>query len=288
MKKKPKKILKIVLAAIILLVLVVILAIGIFADSAIKVGIETAGSTVLDVPVTLSNANLKILAGSVELNDLKVANPKGYQHDNMLVMGQGKVAVNIKSLLGDTVEIKYIKLDGINVVVEQKGLTSNIQDIIKSLPEKEPSKEEPQEPKQPDAKPGKKLHIDELEITNVKVQVKLLPIPGKADTLTLNLAPIKMENLGTGDDLDTAGLAKEIIVAIFEGIAKSGKGLLPEDMLNSLDQALGGLGQIGEDLLKQGGDILKGTGQNGKESIEDIGKGLEEGLKGIFGPKKKD
>jgi hypothetical protein len=63
--------------------------------------------------------------------------------------------------LTDTVNIKEIKLDCVNVVIEQKGVSgNNLQDIIKAMPKGEPKGEEPVE------KPGRKLRIDNLEIEN--------------------------------------------------------------------------------------------------------------------------
>ncbi len=277
--KKPVKILLAVLAVIVILIIVILAAIGMFADKAIKQGIQVAGTKTLGVNVDVNEVSLSILGGTMGMKGLVVDNPEGYNHKTLLQLGSGDVKIDTGSLLSDTITINDIKLDGMNVVLEQKGITgNNIKDIINNLPKKEEAEEEPKEPS------GKKVQIDNLEITNTTVKVKLLPVPGKVDTVTLKLAPIKMTNLGGDNKLDVPGLISKIFVAITKGIAQQGAGVLPEDMLNSMSDALGKTLDIGKDVLKQGEtlgkDALKG-GQDVLESGKDIGKGLEDAGKGI-------
>ncbi len=150
-------------------------------------------------------------------------------------------------------------------MIEQKGLGNNLRDVIKSLPEKE---------QQQDEQAGKKLHIDELEISNIKVKVKLLPIPGKADTVSLNLDPIKMSNLGSDNKLSTGKLCGKIILALASGVAKQGAGVLPDDITNSVKSAL-------EETLA----LTKTASEEGKKLLEKGGE-LTEGLKGLLKSKK--
>jgi hypothetical protein len=271
-----------ILFVIVVLVIVVVVLVHIFGNQALKTGIETAATKTLNVAVSVGSVDLSIMSGKVGLQNLIVNNPPGYQHDKLLELKSAKIEVDVWSLLSDTVKIKEIKLDGANVVLEQKGFSNNIKDVIKSIPEK---KEQPAEPS------GKKLHIDTLEITNTTVNVKLLPIPGKADTLTLKLAPIKMTDLGGDNKLNTAALSSKIVLAITEGIAEQGAGLLPKEMIDSLASELKKVEALTGTLIEQGGEILK-TGKNaGKEAI-DTGKNIEKtttnALKGLLKPKKEE
>ena len=134
----------------------------------------------------------------------------------------------------------------------------------------------------------------------MKVSVKLLPVPGKIDTLTIKLAPIKMTDLGSEDDLDTIALSRKILLAIAGGIAEQGAGLLPDEMFDSLVSELGKLGALPDILLQTGGKLLeagtdagKGATDAGKsvgeeviKGVEKVGKGITEGLTGLL--KKKD
>ena len=290
--KKPLKILCIILLVIVILIAIASVAVRLFADSALGVAIESAGTKALNVGVSVDKVDLSVLRGRLGLQNLVINNPAGYQHDTLLELAQGQVTVESRSLLSDVVNIKDISLDGVNVVLEQRGISSNnLQDIIKQLPTKEKQASEPA---------GKKLHIDSLEITNIKVNVKLLPIPGKVDTLTLKLTPIKMTDLGGENDLDTIALSRKLLLAIAGGIAKQGAGLLPDEMLGSLKSELGKLGALPDILMDTGGKLLEAGTDVGKDAteagksvgegvikgVENVGKGITEGLTGLL--KKKE
>jgi hypothetical protein len=258
--KKPIKILVIVLAGIVGLLVALVVGIGAFGGSLVKKAVVMAGSSALKVPVALSDADLSILGGRVALRGLQIDNPPGYQHDKLLKLKEASVEVNIGSLLSDTVRIRQISLDGVDLVLEQKGQGSNLQDLIHNLPKSEgPKGKEPA---------GKKLRIDVLEIRNVTVEAKLIPIPGKADTVPLKLSTIRMTDLGKDGTLDAAALTGKILVAIAGGIVEQGTGLLPKDLVGGMGSALGKTAEAGKQLLKGAGDVGKGIGE------------------GLFGPKK--
>jgi hypothetical protein len=265
--KKLRKILLVTLAVIVILVAAVVVFVNLFADRAVKAGIETAATKTLNVGVTINSLDLSILGGKLALQDLIIKNPPGYQHDKLLQLKTANIAVDVRSLLSDVVNIKEIKLDGAEVVLEQRGVSgNNLQDIMKSLPSA-PKTEAGAQPS------GKKLHIDSLEISNITVKAKLLPIPGKADTVTLKLSPIKMTDLGGDNKLDTAALTGKILVAIANGIAEQGAGILPDDMLGSLKSTLAKTAELGKEVIK---------------TTENLGKDLTEGLKGLLKPKKQE
>ena len=282
---------------IVILLIVAVVLVGVFADRAVKFGIEKGGSAVLPVAVKVGDADVRILAGKLALHDLIVENPEGYKHKNLLELENGSVEVNIRSLLSDTVEIKQITLDGAVVVLEQKDLLrNNIKDIIKALPKEE----------QGEAVEGKKLHIDELIISNTTVKLKLLPLPGKISTVPLKLGTIRMTDLGGDNKLSTAKLIGTILSAIFRGIAKQGRGILPDDLVNGLLGAMGKTLEAGKEIIKEGAEagkkilegagdatkkILKGAGEGGRKIIEgagDVGKKFGDGIKGILPGKKKE
>jgi uncharacterized protein involved in outer membrane biogenesis len=269
--KKSLKVLRIVLAVFVILIVIVALAVRLFADRAVKMGIEVAGSKALNVPVQVQDVDLSILGGSIGFQNLVIDNPPGYKHRKLLELKDAHISVDVRSLLSDQVNIKDIKLVGANVVLEQKGIsTNNLKEIMKSIPAGQEEQGEPS---------GKKLHIANLELSDVTVRVKLLPVPGKADTVTLKLKPIKMTDLGGDNKLDTAALSGKIMAAIAGGVAEQGAGLLPDEIIDPLAGELKRIGQLSGALLGEAGKILEGGG--------DLGKGLGEALTGLLKEKKK-
>jgi len=267
--KKTAKILRIALLVVLLIVLLLIVGFNLFANSLLKTAIETAATSALKVKVSLGSINLSVLGGKISLENLLIDNPQGYQNPRLLELKKASVSVDIKSLLSDTVRIKEIMFDGVNLTMEQRGISgNNLQDVINALPSGE-AKAAPQQQPQPSG--GKKLVVNNLEISNVAVKVKLLPVPGKSDTVTMKLAPIVMKDLGTDSKMDIAMLSGKVLTAIAEGVVKQGTDLLPGEMTASMKST-----------LSKTGEIVSEEGKKVIETGKDLGKGITDGLKGLL------
>jgi len=267
--KLAKRIFTIAALSIVVLVIIIGILFHLVGKNLIKTGIETAGTKALGVGVEIEDLDLSILKGTVSITGLQVRNPDGYNHQNMLALSRGRVRTKLSSLLSDTVHIREVKLEDVNVVLEQKGLTNNIQQILKNMPSNEQ--------KQPSSS-AKKLQIDVLELTNIKVQAKLLPLPGKKDTVNLKLGDIKMTNLGGDNKLTAAMLTKQIVLKITQAITKAGKGILPKDILSSMENTLGGVMKAGKEI----GEKAKGEAEKILDKGKDVGSAVTEGLKGLL------
>jgi len=272
------------LVTVVVIVVIIVLAVQLFGDRALRMGIETAGSRALAVPVTLDEASLSILGGDVNLEALQIHNPEGYSLPTLLELDRGRVETHWSGLLGDPVRIDRIRLDGVVVVLEQKGLKNNLAEVLGAIDRGQPAES---------SEPGKALRIGELVIQDVKVQAKLLPLPGRAEDVELTLKPIRMTDLGTDSKLDMAELIARVVVAIAGGIVEQGGDMLPTEMLGPMKDLfsqpgrllkLAG-GKLRTEALKQGVEAGKALIEQGKEQakqkVEDIGEGVKEEIKGV-------
>jgi len=210
---KISKVFRWFLVVFLILIVAGLFGVHFFGARVLRHGIEIGATQALNVGVSVGGVELSVLGGRAELSELVIHNPPGYQHEHLLKLGRGQVKLRVFSLFSERVEIEQVKLEEVELVLEQRGLESNnLQDILGHLSHTE----------QPAEASKKKLHIGELEITSVTVHVKLLPILGKADTIILNLSPIRMTNLGSDNKLDTAVLSEKILLAISGGIIEKG------------------------------------------------------------------
>jgi hypothetical protein len=268
--KKSLIAVRVILMAVLILAALVAIAIEMFAERALKIGIEVAATEALDVRVNVGKVDLKIYAGKFGISNLVISNPPGYQYDKLLELKDARIKANLKSLLGQRVDIKEVKIDGINIFIEQKGVFgNNLKDVTKTASERAAAKRSAltsgQEAEGKSEEGGKKLHINNLEMSNVTVKVKLLPVPGKADTITFNLDPIVMTGLGADNELDAAGLFRKILAAIQAGVADKGTGILPEEMTSAMKSTLDTTIELGQTATKEGKKLLKeskGTGED--------------------------
>lgn len=268
--KTGGKILLPVVVAVIVLLIVLLAVFMLFGERAVKIGVETAAGRALGVGVYVQDIDLSLLKGTVGITGLVVNNPPGYAHKNLLELDTGRVEAKVGSLLSDTVKIRQLKLDGVNLTIEQKVLSNNLQEVIGQLKAGEAAGEPA----------GKELHIDELEITNITVNAKLLPVPGKVDTVTLTLSPIRMKNLGTDERLGTAALSSKIMLAIAGGVAEQGVGVLPKEMLSTMKSTVDTAIGLGKAATKEAEKLLETGKEAGTEVIE--------GLKGLLKQKKEE
>jgi hypothetical protein len=156
-----------------------------------------------------------------------------------------------------------MKLDNMEVFVEQKGLQNNLYQVIKPLNEKhEPT--------------GKSLVIDNLTLTNVTVHVSMPAVPGQKQSVDLKLASITMGNLGRSEKMDTAVLIGKILLAVASGIAEKGGGILPKETVGELGSVLDKAIDLGKIIFNPGG-----------QQTDSLGKSVTDGIKGLIGGKKK-
>ncbi len=264
MTQPPKKHFPVrsVFGAGLVLIVLAMLVVNLFADRAVKAGIETAATETLNVAVTVSNVDLTIMAGKLALQNLLINNPPGYRHDKLLELKNAEIEIDVKSLLSDVVNIREIKLDGVDVILEQRGVSSNnLQDVITAI--NSGSKEGE----------GKSLRVDNLEMSNITVQMKLPSVPAQDDTITLELSPVRMANLGRDNKMDLADLSGQIVLAIANRLVEQGVGVLPKDIITTLTPSLDKTIDLSTRII---------------ESTEDIGKEITEGLKSLLKPKKEE
>ncbi|NQT02439.1 MAG: AsmA family protein [Planctomycetes bacterium] len=259
---KKLKTLRVILLAILILVALIVAAVNLFADRAVRLGIESAATRTLNVKVSVSDVDLSIMGGKLVLQNLLIGNPPAYQHDKLLELKSAEIEVDVKSLLSDVVNIREIKLNGVDVILEQQGVSgNNLQDVLEAISGGTKEGE------------GKKLHIDNLEISDITVKVNLLPNSGETEPVTLTLSPIRMTNLGSDNKLDTAALSGEIVLAIATVVVEEGIGILPTDIVGTMTSTLSKTINLGTRII---------------EGKEDIGREITEGLKNLLKPGKEE
>jgi hypothetical protein len=261
--KRMNRILLILLGIFLLGIIVVVGLLHTLGDRALKLGIETAGT--------------KALRGRLTLKKLTIQNPAGYDTPKLFEVDRMEIEADLPSFLGKTVHIKKIYLDAAGLTVEQKGLSNNLQEVLDHVANSKPKTTEPKQPSQ-----GKEVLVDDLDITNTKVQVKLLPIPGRAEDLSINLSPIQIRNLSSDKPITTAELVVQVLGAIADGLAKQGGGMLPSEILGPLQSVLGPDGILGS-----GKQVLDKTIQEIQKPVDKMINQYQNMLDG-FGAKKEE
>ena len=254
------KILRVIVLAILVVIAVIVIAVNLFADRAVRVGIESVAAKALNIEIAVDDVDLSIIRGKLVLRNLSIINPPVYQNDELLVLKNTEIEVEAKSLVSDVVNIKQIRINDVDVIIEQHSVSeNNLQDIVRAV--------------SGSTYEGKKLRVDNLEISDISVKVDLMPNSEQAEPATLMLSPIRMTNLGYDNQLDTAALLKEIIYAIADSIVEEGISILPKDILGTMSSTLNKTIELGTKIM---------------EGNEDIGREITEGLKKLLKPRQEE
>ena len=305
------------IAAVIVIAVLAVIGVFVYIDSIAKAGVEAGGTYALGVETTLDGMDVGVLSGSVEMDELKVANPSGFDTPHFLRLGNGRIDVSLGSLMEDKVVVPELVLSGISMNLENKGGTANYKAILDGM-----KKAESKDKAAPaDSKEGKKFVVQHVLINDVKVQADLLPIGGKLTRVPLTIERIELKDVGTDSDEGVllAELTNILMKAILTSVAEKGGGLIPADITNGLTAGLKGLEGLGGVSVKVVGDvtavvdgqvkkvgeigagIMKGVGDGGKKATEglkdaakkvdtdvkDAGKKLEKGIGNLLSPGKK-
>lgn len=271
-----KKILFRLVLAVVLLALLALGAAFLFLDPIVKTAVEKGASYATGVPVALDDADVRPTGGALELGRLHVANPQGFTTPHFLLLGRAYAKWDNGSVFSDQLKIKELTIDGIDVNLERGSNGSNWGAILANLEKLSGGKQDPGETPSEGSK--KSLHVDRIEVRNVKLSLTLPGVPVVGGTRSLELPPIVIENYDSdGSTMElVAKLTRTVISAVLSQATKSGGDWLPKDVLGDLQKGLDG---VKARLESEGKKLLENL------DVKDVEKsldGLKDGLKDVF------
>jgi len=266
--QKLKKILLGILIAIVVLIVAIVVTLPFFISPLVKHVATDIAPKFLGVPVAVSNVNISVLGGRVELTGVRVGNPKGYSGDPLAALERMVFQIDLASLPGKgPITIKEIIIDTPFISYETADGKSNV-DVVKANVEqavgKKPGEEKPAEEKPAEA--GRKVIIDHFQMKSGQINYRnSLLTGGKA--LPFALPAVELRDIGKKSGgatvMDATG---EILGAVVGAIS------------DAVVQAAGAIG----DLLKGGGDAAKDALKGAGEAAGDAAKSVGDALKKLF------
>ncbi len=131
-----KSLAAIAVAAVVLLV-GAFLALDRIAASAIEAGAEAATG----LPTSVEGASLRPLAGRFGIRGLEISNPSGFDSPRFFAMTDLEVVLPLAALMEDPIRIPSVSIDGVELTLERKGITTNASYILRSLDDSSASQE---------------------------------------------------------------------------------------------------------------------------------------------------
>ena len=278
---------------IVAIVVVALLALPLWFGPVVKTAANAAVPGIVKTDFHMGHLHLNPYTARFELRDMQLANPAGYPEKYAVTLGDITFDAETLSLATDVIHVEEITVKDVFVSVVSGGENDvgNFKQIqynvaggkekyeaaeaekdekakLEELQAKELAQEKREdEPKAAEEKPSKKVIIDKLHISGLKVQLGILPIS----------VPVTIELKDIGRKSGGATL-EEAWQQIWEGILKSA-GVAGEQ--------LKALGNLTGDAARQATEAAtKATAQAteaAKQATESVGKAAEGATKALNG-----
>jgi len=267
------KILKIF--GITLAVLIAVLLLG--RNVLVKWGAQVAVSSMTDLTLRIDKLNIGLFSTKLDIQGLKIYNPKGYQDPLMLDLPRFYVDYNLMDILGGKLHLKDVKFH-LNefMLVKQKDGTSNI-DSLKALAAKkeEAAPEKAPEQKTPPEKKQLPIQIDSLALKIGQVVIKDYSKGGQPEVNTYQVnIDQTFKDITDINTFVTTLLLKHMSKFVTSAISSVGL----DKVGGVVGDSVGAIGKFGTEALKKGlnlgtgavgeaGSLLKNTGEGVKKII---------------------
>lgn len=246
-----------ILVGLAVVAVIAVVALVLSLNSIVKTGMVAFGPEVIKAPIQLDGVSISALSGGGEIKGLVIGNPEGFKTPNAVKLGVASLQVKPMSLLGDKVVVQSIKADAAEITFEGSLGNSNLGKIQENVdayvaallgPTDKGGKTEKK------GGPGKKLQVDEIIISNAKINLSMTILGGKSATIPL--PDIKLTNLGEGAD----GITPAEVIKV----------VMKEVMSKTTTAVTGFLSGAGKVL----GDAAKNVGGTATDAAKGVTKGI--------------
>jgi uncharacterized protein involved in outer membrane biogenesis len=110
-----------------------------WAGGLLRGGIEKAAGHALQVDVTLGDIRLHPLRNELEIVDMVIGNPDGFQTRSAFQIYRATVHADLRSFLSDEPVIHLIELERPKVTLERGLRTSNLKELINNASRLQPA-----------------------------------------------------------------------------------------------------------------------------------------------------
>ena len=288
-----KKLLKIFLVSLLVLLLTIIallLTIPLWLGSVVM-----PVATTMVPKYTLSDFNLGHIylnpySGRFELGSLKVANPSGYSEKTALSLSNLAVEVSVPTILSDCIRIKEVTVENLFVSYVQGG-GNNVDNFTQiqyniaggkdkyeqkkalEMKEAEEGVQEETSTVEEEKKPAKKIVVEKLTVSGIKLKYGAIVIP---------LPKLTLRNLGE----ESGGVSIEQFLSIIgneilSSAMKLGKGLnqLFEMSAIKTTEVINDIGDGAAEASSQVSSAVTNAVSNIGEKSKDVVLGVAEGTK---------
>jgi len=225
-------------------------------DSLIKTAVETVGTEVAGVGVSLDDASVSVSSGKGSLSGLNVGNPAGFKTDRAFNLGEISITLDTATVTSDPVVIREITITAPKVTYEVGSSGSNIDAIKRNVDAF--MKTNGGGGSSSGGGEGPKLVIENLYVRGGEINVSASFLGGK--TMTTPLPDIHLTDIGKDKGGATPGeIASQLIEKMTAGAGSAVGALNLDGLKNAVGGAVSGGADAAKKALEQGPSGAKGA-----------------------------
>lgn len=201
-----------VFGGIVLLVVALLAVLFIYVltnlGSIVRDMVEQVGPQITQTPVHLGNVDINVREGRGQLSDFAVENPAGYSSENLFTFDNVILQIEPGSVTQPVKVLNEVTIEGVQITAEQKGMTTNLQEVLKNIQSSGGPADEP-----PAEQTDVRLMLEQLNFTEGTIKL----ITEKHGEYDVTLPRVELKNLG---DRTTGLTPEELGKAILEPLVK--------------------------------------------------------------------
>lgn len=243
--------------------LLLLLAGGPTLDAVVRWAVESSLSRTFGTETTVGSLDLEVFAGRVTVEGLRVAGPEGFGDAPFLSLRRATLGAGLANVLRDTVDVREVGLEGLELTLLQEGTRSNFGPVLASAKEATAEGDEVA------------YRIGVVVIRDVSARARLGAGPlGQAEAAA-RVPEIRMEDVGSGRGgaVALSQLAGLTLQAVLEAVARESGGL-PGPVRALLQARIGDL-PGGVELRLPGGGDGGSLREQAEEQLEELLPGRE-------------
>lgn len=241
--------------------ILVVLAVGVtgtllYADHIASRVVESGSSRAFGTPVQVGGIRLGLLDASFSMNGYQVSNPGEFESPHLFAIGDADLAVGYDGLGRERIVAESLAVEDVSLNLEMAGGGTNFGPVLERLRGLSGGGSAGEGA-------GPRFVIRRLELQDIRVSVSM---PGV--DRTVEVPPIRLDNVGGEDGVWMHQLAAIVLGAILDRAADSG--VLPPRLAGLVGD---GLGNLPSSLARQARERVR-------ETVEEEARGLLDRVSG--------
>lgn len=195
-------------------------------NSLVKQAVEQAGSETLKTEVRLAEVDIQLSEAKARLSGLTIKNPPGFTQANVFELGDIQLDLNLEAILEKRIDLTEITIQGMNVVAEQKGTTTNIQTLLNNLPATDKPAGQPESEPEQGGSPVDDMLVKVSKFQFINNDVTL--VTEKWGEQSVTVPTINLSNLGGANGVPPDQFAAVVFKRLLKDINQAVKGKLED------------------------------------------------------------